>query len=183
MKKIIFAVLMVLSLNNLYAGSKETVAQIGDYIQIAIPLTAWGTTLYLGDTEGQIQFYESFATNIAVTHGLKYLINEKRPASDNLDSFPSGHTSASFQGATFIHLRYGIKYAIPAYIAATYVGFSRVYADKHYTHDVVVGAIVGSASAAIGTLSAVIFTDRYKNFDIEPIAYNGTYGATLKYTF
>jgi membrane-associated phospholipid phosphatase len=167
---------MALSFSNLYADRTETIAEIGDYIQIAIPLTAWGTTLYLGDTEGQIQFYESFATNIAVTHGLKYLVKEKRPDSSNLDSFPSGHTSASFQGAVFIHLRYGLKYAIPAYIAATYVGFSRVYANKHYTHDVIAGAIIGSASA-------VIFTDKYKNIDISPIVYNGTYGATIKYTF
>jgi membrane-associated phospholipid phosphatase len=167
---------MALAISDLYADRTETVAKIGDYIQIAIPLTAWGTTLCLGDTEGQIQFYESFATNIAVTHGLKYLVKEKRPDSSNLDSFPSGHTSASFQGATFIHLRYGLKYAIPAYIAATYVGFSRVYANKHYTHDVIAGAVIGSASA-------LIFTDKYKNIDISPIVYNGTYGATIKYTF
>ncbi len=167
---------MALSFSNLYADRTETVAKIGDYIQIAIPLTAWGTTLYLGDTEGQIQFYESFATNIAVTHGLKYLVKEKRPDSSNMDSFPSGHTSASFQGAAFIHLRYGLKYAIPAYIAATYVGFSRVYANKHYTRDVIAGAVIGSASA-------VVFTDKYKNIAISPIVYNGTYGATVKYSF
>jgi hypothetical protein len=29
-------------------------------------------------------------------------------------------------GASFIHERYGLKYAIPAYVAASFVGYSRV---------------------------------------------------------
>lgn len=32
-------------------------------------------------------------------------------------------------------------------MAATYVGYSRVASDNHYTHDVVAGAAVGIASS------------------------------------
>ena len=72
-------------------------------------------------------------------------------------------------GAAFIHERYGWKYAVPAYIAATYVGYSRVEADKHYVEDVVVGA-------AIGIVSSFVFTTPYKGLEITPVAGNGYYG-------
>lgn len=97
----------------------------GDVLQILIPSFAYGTTLYLDDTDGETQMYQSFFTTVAITQSLKYGINKKRPNGGN-HSFPSGHTSAAFQGAAFIHQRYGWSYAIPAYIGASFVGYSRV---------------------------------------------------------
>jgi membrane-associated phospholipid phosphatase len=142
--------------------------QAGDMLQIVIPSVAYGTTLYLDDKEGQNQFYKSFGTNLAVTYGLKYSVNETRP-NGGKHSFPSGHTSSAFQGAAFIHKRYGLKYAVPAYLAATFVGYSRVECDAHYTKDVVAGAV-------IGTLSSFYFTTEYNGFKIKPIAMNSGYG-------
>jgi membrane-associated phospholipid phosphatase len=144
----------------------------GDILQIVIPSVAYGTTLYLDDKEGENQFYKSFATNLGVTHSLKFSINKKRPNGGDY-SFPSGHTSAAFQGASFIHKRYGLKYAVPAYMAATFVGYSRVECDAHYTEDVIAGAI-------IGTLSSFYFTTKYNNFEIKPTAMNGGYGISFQ---
>ncbi len=39
--------------------------------------------------------------------------------------------------------RYGWDYGIPAYAAASFVGYSRVESGKHYAHDVVAGAAIG----------------------------------------
>jgi membrane-associated phospholipid phosphatase len=77
-----------------------------------------------------------------VTAGLKYSIDETRPNGQSR-SFPSGHTSIAFTGAEFIRKEYGWRWAAPAYIAAGFVGFSRVEAKKHYVHDVVTGAALG----------------------------------------
>lgn len=143
----------------------------GDILQIIIPSVAYGTTLYLDDKEGQNQFYKSFGTNLGVTYGLKYGVNKKRPNGGE-HSFPSGHTSAAFQGASFIHKRYGLKYAIPAYIGATFVGYSRVHSDAHYTSDVIAGALIGS-------LSSFYFTTQYNGFEIKPIAMNSGYGVGI----
>jgi len=166
MKRIIISLLLLKSL--LFSTSYvDTIETAGDYIQLAIPISAWATTLIIGDTDGQIDFYKSFGATIVTTQILKRTVNETRPdASDSL-SFPSGHTSSAFQGATFIHKRYGIKYAIVPYIGATFVGFSRVYSDKHFTHDVVIGALIGSSFAWF-------FTEPYKTKDvsIEPIVFN-----------
>jgi len=78
----------------------------------------------------------------------------------------------AFQGAAFIHKRYGWKYAIPAYLGSTYVAWSRVESDNHFTVDVVAGAVIGVASS-------FIFTRPYKGFVITPVADSGFYGIAL----
>lgn len=153
------------------AIASDEIERSGDVIQVLIPAIAYGTTFYLDDAEGRPQFYKSFFTNLAVTHGLKNLIDKKRPTGSD-QSFPSGHTSAAFQGAAFIHKRYGVKYAIPAYIGASFVGYSRVESDKHYTEDVIAGA-------TIGIISSFCFTKPYKGFVVTPTANNGSYGIKI----
>jgi len=76
------------------------------------------------------------------TEALKYATHETRP-NGGPRSFPSGHTSIAFAGAEFIRKEYGWEWALPAYLGAAFVGWSRVEAKKHYTHDVVAGAVVG----------------------------------------
>ena len=145
----------------------DRIEHSGDSLQIALPVIAYATTLVLGDSEGQTQFYKSFLSTFVTTHTLKYTVNEERPNGSDNKSFPSGHTSCAFQGAAFIHARYGFNYSVPAYLAASFVGYSRVYADKHYPHDVVAGA-------AIAIVSSFYFTTpyKYKSTTIEPIVYN-----------
>jgi membrane-associated phospholipid phosphatase len=80
-----------------------------------------------------------------VTTALKHSIDATRPDGGR-HSFPSGHTSLAFTGAEFIRNEYGWRWATPAYLAAGFVGWSRVHAKKHYTHDVVAGAVIGMLS-------------------------------------
>jgi len=164
MKLILLYIIIFQSL--LYAKN-ENIEKYGDIIQILIPSIAYGTTFYIDDKEGRDQFYKSFFSTFATTHVLKRTVSEERPNGNNTESFPSGHTSASFQGATFIHKRYGIKYAILPYIGATFVGYSRVYADQHYTHDVVAGALIGSGFSYYFTTPY-----KYKTVEVSPIVYN-----------
>ncbi len=153
------------------AKAASDIEVAGDILQILIPSTAYGTTLYLHDEKGETQMYQSFFTTFGITQGLKYGINRKRPNGGN-HSFPSGHTSAAFQGAAFIHQRYGLKPAIPAYVGAAFVGYSRIYADKHFGSDVLAGAL-------IGTLSSFYFTKPYQGFHISPTANNDDYGLQI----
>jgi len=153
------------------ADASGTIEKTGDVLQILIPGIAYGSTFYLDDSDGRDQFYKSFATNLAITHGLKNIVNHKRPNGSD-KSFPSGHASAAFQGASFIHKRYGLKYAVPAYIGAFFVGYSRVQSNKHYIEDVIAGA-------GIGIASSFYFTRSYKGFNVTPVANNGTYGLSI----
>jgi membrane-associated phospholipid phosphatase len=144
----------------------------GSFMRTLIPAVAYGATFYMHDKDGRIQFYKSFFTNLGATYALKALISEERPNGAGDDSFPSGHTSVAFQGAAFIHRRYGLKWAVPAYLGAVYVGWRRVDTDNHYTKDVVAGA-------AIGIASSFIFTKPYHGFEVTPLAANGVYGLAI----
>ncbi len=61
-------------------------------------------------------------------------------------SFPSGHTLASFEGATVLLIK-NKKLGIPAMILAVIIAFSRLYLYVHYPSDVLAGAILGIAIA------------------------------------
>ena len=61
-------------------------------------------------------------------------------------SFPSGHTLASFEGATVLLIK-NKKLGIPAMILAVIIAFSRLYLYVHYPTDVLAGALLGIAIA------------------------------------
>ncbi len=123
----------------------------GDIILVALPAAVAGTTLVLKDKKGSWQFAKSFAMNAAVTLALKYGLNKRRPFDGGYQAFPSGHTSITFQAASFVHRRYGFKYSIPGYILAGWTGYSRINATRHDGYDVLAGAVVGIGSSFLFT--------------------------------
>ena len=76
-------------------------------------------------------------------------------------SFPSGHTIASFEGATalLIHDR---KLGIPAMILAVLIAFSRLYLYVHYPTDVLASIILGVGFAFLGCLIVKKVFPRFK---------------------
>ncbi|HEY0432333.1 MAG TPA: phosphatase PAP2 family protein [Chitinophagaceae bacterium] len=98
---------------------------------------------------------------VAITESIRYLLvdnvkkwtNQQRPApSTGHHSFPSGHTSSAFAGATFLHQEIGHKFpalSVAAYLAAGWSGYLRVAKNRHWLKDVVAGAAVGIAAASI----------------------------------
>ncbi len=62
-------------------------------------------------------------------------------------SFPSGHTIMSFTFASVLAEHYSDKIWIPitVYTLATTSGLARMYANKHWTSDVLIGATLGYA--------------------------------------
>lgn len=167
----IVATTSVFSAATAKAEEKSPFELTGDILQIAIPATGYLSTFYMNDKDGRNQFYKSFLTNLGITYALKYTINKRRPENNGSHSFPSGHTSAAFQGAAFIHKRYGWEYGLPAYLGAAYVGWSRIEgeSDKHDIVDVLAGA-------AIGIASSFYFTEPYKGVTITPVGADGFYG-------
>jgi membrane-associated phospholipid phosphatase len=138
--------------------ASDGIETAGEVLTFLLPATAAGLTVGFMDTEGMLQFGESAALSLGVSYGLKYTINEKRPNGGD-HSFPSNHASISFASAEFMRKRYGWEYGIPAYVAATFVAYSRVEAKQHYTHDVI-------AAAAIGIGSSYLFTHPYKGWQV-----------------
>ena len=135
----------------LNAPRSETIKTAGDVILYSLPAAAVATTAIKWDKKGAWQYVKGFATNIAITGAMKYGINKERPFNGGGLAFPSGHTSITFQSASYLHLRYGWKYGIPAYALAGFTGWSRINATKHDGWDVLAGAVVGIGSSLIFT--------------------------------
>jgi membrane-associated phospholipid phosphatase len=153
----------------------DRIETAGDVLMIALPAAAAGLTLGFKDGQGAFQLGESVVLSLGVTYGLKFTIDEKRPNGDN-QSFPSGHASISFTSAEFMRKRYGWKYGIPAYVVATFVAYSRVESDEHYTRDVIAGA-------AIGIGSSYLFAQPYKGWHIQPNVDHAYYGIRLSHNW
>lgn len=97
----------------------------------------------------------AFGVNAAVTYSLKHAIHEKRPDGTDNHSFPSGHTSVAFSGATVLMHEYrkvSPWIGVAGYAVATGVAVDRVRRNRHHWEDVVVGAAIGVASAEAGYL-------------------------------
>jgi len=159
-------------------SQNKTAETSGDILLFAMPTVAFGTTIIIGDKKGTWQFTKGFLVNGAISLGLKSIIDKQRPNLEDNNSFPSAHTSITFQSASFIQKRYGWKYGIPAYALASFTGFSRINADKHDIYDVLAGAVVG-----IG--STYLFTTPYQQEHMEFTfsSGDGSYLIGFKYKF
>ncbi len=150
------------------AAGDDGVETSGTVLRFAIPAAAYAMTFREDDQAGRQQFYRSFGANVVATLALKELVNKSRPDGSDDDAFPSGHASMAFQGAAFIHRRYGMNRAWPAYVLAAYTGWTRLDADEHDEADVLAGALLGIASSAL-------LVDRYENLDVT-VNLNGQVG-------
>lgn len=133
------------------AQPRKAVETSTGVLMFVTPVAGFVTALAIGDYKRTKQILLSGATSLAATYILKYSIKKERPDFSDKHSFPSAHSSISFQGASFIQRRYSWKYGIPAYGIPAYVGWGRVYAKKHDVSDVVGGAAIGVASTYIFT--------------------------------
>lgn len=143
----------------------------GDVLELALPITAGGVTVGLQDWQGSLQLAESEGLTLASTYALKYSLNTRRPNGGD-HSFPSEHASVSFSAAEFLRKRYGLEAGIPAYAAASFVAYSRVESNQHYSYDVIGGA-------ALGIISSYIFTRPYKGWRVTNHAGPGLTGLFL----
>lgn len=146
------------------AEAASTTEIVGDIIAYGMPVVVLGTTWHKGDKEGLWQFGKTWASSVAITYGLKYAINSERPNGDD-HSFPSGHSASAFSTASYVHMRYGMKRAWPAYLAAGFTAWSRVDADEHHWEDVIGGAVIGHVMARI-------FTDKYEKIPPLQVTFN-----------
>ena len=160
-----------------YADDSSSIEKAGSVVAVAIPAIAYGSTYYKDDKEGRQQFYRGFGTTVATTYALKAVIDKERPNGEGDNSFPSSHASAAFQGASFIHRRYGLEYSIPAYLGAGFVAYSRLDADEHDAVDVLAGA-------ALGMVSSWYFTTTYnEQLIVAPNLSPDYYGLSVNYQF
>jgi membrane-associated phospholipid phosphatase len=121
-------------------------ADASDIARNGLMIAALAVPAVQGDPMGTGQATLALGSTRLITDTIKSTIPEERPDGSNFRSFPSGHTSMSFASAATLHKRNGWQVGVPAHVVAAFVGLARVKADKHYVHDVIVGAAIGEAA-------------------------------------
>ena len=111
----------------------------------------------------------SFAIDAAVTYSLKPLIRSERPDGSDHHSFPSGHTSLVFTGASVLfketrHISPWI--GIAGYAAATGIAIERVHNNHHHWADVLAGAGIGILSTEAGYWLGRKITGKRRRYDV-----------------
>ncbi len=146
---------------------------LADALKYGMPIAAASYSLYLKDFEGLEQFAWAFGGTVATTYALKYSVSAERPNGEGDDSFPSGHTAATFSAASYLDRRYGHKAGIPAYLLASYTGYQRYENDHHRIQDVIAGAVIG------WTFSHFI-VDRYEGVQLGAVVSEKYTGITFE---
>jgi membrane-associated phospholipid phosphatase len=123
----------------------EGISKFGDYrtaLGASVLLLAYGNDSHR--ETGKLLSSAYMGAGV-ITYGMKRLVGRKRPLDETLGNpaLPSGHAAIAFSVATILGYQYP-KLRIPLYIGAGLVSFSRIYLGRHYTSDVVTGAVIGT---------------------------------------
>lgn len=127
------------------------------------------------------------ATGIAsgiIVNVTKYLVGRSRPTDgkgaydfqpfSGHDSFMSGHTTEAFSLASVITEHYDVPWVkVTAYALAGTVGYARLNNNRHWTSDVLVGAVVGTY---VGK-TVVRFNRDHHRIKLQPIVSSDMQGA------
>lgn len=135
--------------------STLSVRGAGDIAQF-LPVATLAYTAILRDFTGFKQQAIGWVAVVASTYAIKYGLHSLAPSSPTIQSlskrpdndgkfegFPSGHSSSAFAAAGFMQKRYGVRLGLPTALVASFVGFSRIHADRHTLVQVICGGLLG----------------------------------------
>ena len=136
--------------------------QFGDkYYAIIMTGSLYTGGLITGSDEVRItarMMFESLILSAYTTTVLKMIFGRARPymeegrfgfewfeATNNYNSFPSGHTTVAFSLASVAARRIDAWWAYTLFFSsASFTGIARMYKDQHWLSDVILGAAVGT---------------------------------------
>jgi undecaprenyl-diphosphatase len=131
-------------------------SRIGEHAGVWLAIGAAGAALDRGRARRWRRAEGVVAGAYALNTVIKLAVGRRRPTLPGLPpltgtptglGFPSAHATSSFAGA-LAYARLGLP-APPLYALAAGLAASRVYLGVHYPSDVLAGALLGSAVAAL----------------------------------
>jgi hypothetical protein len=176
----------------------RTDTQWGDEVSLVLGLAPIVLGGWVDIADGDSRYLEVSAEAVALTaletQFLKLVVNRERPDGTSEDSFPSGHTSFAFGGATLLarwwaETHDGSLLGYWLYVPATYVGISRLEGNRHYISDITFGAALGIATAHLvwnlhfgDEQHAGLFRERV-HAELRPLVGPDGVGVTLSLSF
>lgn len=171
--------------------------RIDDYIQYAPALAVYGVTLCGAEAKHNfrdrtIVMASSYLLTAGAVNLLKATIDVKRPDSNALNSFPSGHTATAFTGAHILFREYkdvSPWIGVGGYIVAAATGALRVVNKRHRISDVIMGAGIGIAAAELGYILLPLIQKAFgitaggNCLSLEPVTGYNYYGLGLSRIF
>lgn len=163
------------------AHAETSAERAGTYLMYLMPAFSLGYSAAMSDYDGSLQMIESTGATGLAALLLKSTVYSERPAGAEGapgESFPSGHTAVAFSSAAFLQNRYGYAFGLPAYAAASFVGYSRIQGHEHHWIDVIAGA-------GLGIGFGYLFTEPYHadGFDLSAYATPEEAGLVLTVRF
>jgi membrane-associated phospholipid phosphatase len=167
-------------------GSATTLLAVNaGVIALGVANQSYGGGSWLKDAGLVSLEAEVFA--VAAAAGLKVVMGRSRPESHQgatnfrpfsglNSSMPSTHAAASFAVAAVFADRFDPAVGWIAYSLATAVAASRIYTDKHFTSDVVLGGLIGWG---MGTFLSKRHGADPDDWQIRPMAMPSGHGAGL----
>ena len=120
----------------------DRIETAGQVVAIALPVVAGGISAWKGDWTGVGQLVLSTGATVGTAFLLKHVVHEQRPDHSDNQSFPSDTAALAYAPADYLWRRYGWQYGIPAYAAASFVGYSRVESKQHHWWDVAASGVM-----------------------------------------
>jgi undecaprenyl-diphosphatase len=133
-------------------------------IQLPIVALIWWN--HRGSQVGETLWWTAIAAFLLATgvvHLIKRRVKRLRPVAHTEvrflvpvtrhGSFPSGHTATTFALAAIVSWHFPL-WAVPLFLLAAVIGYSRVYVGVHFLSDVIVAAVIGAGAACVTLLGA-----------------------------
>ena len=140
--------------NSLFSSRIAAQDDILQHVPMAsvFALKACGVDNKTSWTELTLTAASSYILSAGTAYALKHTVREKRPDDSDRHSFPSGHATFAFAGATMLCHEFGHCspwITVGGYSVATLTALDRVRLDRHYLHDVCAGAAIGIAATEL----------------------------------
>lgn len=133
---VIFATLALLCLRSLRRRERRPVLLVGAGLGAAFTFS-----VILAALHRELRPFQ--------THPVRLLINHAAG-----QSFPSDHATAAYAMAFAVLIFFSRRWGVILLLAATLVGFSRIYAGLHYPLDIMGGALAALLGVALATAGA-----------------------------
>jgi|GEM_PF-791930 len=110
-----------------------------------------------------------FVISCGTAYALKHIISKERPDGSDNRSFPSGHATVAFAGATVLHKEFhhvSPWISVAGYGVATLIAIDRVRLDRHDWLDVTAGALIGIAGVEAGYWIGDKITGEHSRYNV-----------------